>query len=257
MNNPKSSKQNAILLTLVFNILFFLSLFFIIAWKETIPPIPEYGIELGFTDFQENIENKSEEDNENQVEENSENEGERSEENNNELDNLEVREEVIENDKNIFDIENINQKEVESFDDLPINEEKTIPDENSNPNEINVDKKSTDEKISTRKVIDSRSIYTESSTSNSGASLDLQGWIWNSLPEPKDLSKENGKIIFEIFVDFYGEIINIKTIETTVNPSVEKIYRDEVLKLTFNPLSTNYNPADISKGTITFIIKSK
>jgi len=257
MNNHKSSKQNAILFTLVFNILFFLSLFFIIAWKETIPPIPEYGIELGFTDFQENIENQSEEDNENQVEENSENEGEQSEQNINELDNQEVREEVTENDKNIFDVENINQKKVENFDGLPINEEKTIPDENNNPNKINIDEKSTNEKISTKKVIDSRSIYTESSNSNSGASLDLQGWMWNSLPDPKDLSKENGKIIFEIIVDFYGEIINIKTIETTVNPSVEKIYRDEVLKLTFSPISTNYNPADISKGTITFIIKSK
>ena len=39
--------------------------------------------------------------------------------------------------------------------------------------------------------------------------------------------------------------------------SIEKIYKDEVLKLTFSPTSSNYNPADISKGTITFIIKSK
>ena len=51
--------------------------------------------------------------------------------------------------------------------------------------------------------------------------------------------------------------MNIRTIETTVNPSIEKIYQDEVLKLKFSPTSTNYDPADISKGTITFIIKSK
>ena len=36
---------------------------------------------------------------------------------------------------------------------------------------------------------------------------------------------------------------------------VENIYKEEVLKLTFSPTNNN-NPADISKGKITFIIKN-
>jgi hypothetical protein len=36
---------------------------------------------------------------------------------------------------------------------------------------------------------------------------------------------------------------------------IEKIYREEILKLTFSPTS-NENPAELSKGKITFIIKN-
>ena len=49
--------------------------------------------------------------------------------------------------------------------------------------------------------------------------------------------------------------IGLKTLETTLSPKVEKIYREEILKLTFSPTNNN-NPAEISKGKITFIIKN-
>ena len=83
----------------------------------------------------------------------------------------------------------------------------------------------------------------------------MQGWIWDFEPNPQDKSSESGKIVFEITVDYYGEIVGLKTIETTLSPKVENIYKEEVLKLTFSPTNTN-NPADISKGKITFIIKT-
>ena len=51
------------------------------------------------------------------------------------------------------------------------------------------------------------------------------------------------------------EIIGLRILETTLSPAVEKIYQEEIYKLTFSP-TNNDNPAEISKGKITFIIKN-
>lgn len=228
-----------------------------IAWKETIPPIPEYGIEIGITEYIDDSENSESDDISNKNDKKEDNDAEIEDEIKNELNNELVEDESIQSGDNVFEKENLNEDDLEDFNDTPIDKIETIKKEVEDIEKENVEKKTTDEKLSSKKVIDSRSIYSEKSNSPTGASLDLQGWMWDSLPEPKDLSKENGKIIFEIFVNIYGEIENIRTLETTVTPSVEKVYKDEVLNLSFTPTSTNYNPADISKGTITFIIKSK
>ena len=257
MKNNLSSKNKASLLTLLVNIIFFLVIFFMIAWKETIPPIPEYGIEIGITEYIDDSENSESDDVSNKNDKKEDNDAEIEDEIKNELNNELVEDESIQSGDNVFEKENLNEDDLEDFNDTPIDKIETIKKEVEDIEKENVEKKNTDEKLSSKKVIDSRSIYSEKSNSPTGASLDLQGWMWNSLPEPKDLSKENGKIIFEIFVNIYGEIENIRTLETTVTPSVEKVYKDEVLNLSFTPTSTNYNPADISKGTITFIIKSK
>ena len=257
MKNNLSSKNKASLLTLLVNIIFFLVIFFMIAWKETIPPIPEYGIEIGITEYIDDSENSELDDISNKNDKKEDNDAEIEDEIKNELNNELVEDESIQSGDNVFEKENLNEDDLEDFNDTPIDKIETIKKEVEDIEKENVEKKTTDEKLSSKKVIDSRSIYSEKSNSPTGASLDLQGWMWDSLPEPKDLSKENGKIIFEIFVNIYGEIENIRTLETTVTPSVEKVYKDEVLNLSFTPTSTNYNPADISKGTITFIIKSK
>ena len=257
MKNNLSSKNKAGLLTFFVNIIFFLIIFFMIAWKETIPPIPEYGIEIGISEYIDNSENSELDDISNENNENEDIEAEIQDETKNELDNELVEEESLQSGDNVFEKENLDKDDLEDFNDTPIDKIETIKKEVEEIEKENIEKKTTDEKLSSKQVIDSRSIYSEKSNSPTGASLDLQGWIWDSLPKPKDLSKENGKIIFEIFVNIYGEIENIRTLETTVTPSVEKVYKDEVLNLSFTQTSTNYNPADISKGTITFIIKSK
>ena len=92
-------------------------------------------------------------------------------------------------------------------------------------------------------------------TGSKGSSLETQGWIWDFEPNPDDNSRESGKIVFEIIVDYYGEIEGLKILETTLSPKVENIYKEEILKLTFSPTNNN-NPAEISKGKITFIIKN-
>lgn len=47
------NKKKAAIITLIVNILVLLAIFFIVVWKEQIPPLPKYGMELnlGFSDF--------------------------------------------------------------------------------------------------------------------------------------------------------------------------------------------------------------
>lgn len=104
--------------------------------------------------------------------------------------------------------------------------------------------------------LDARALYGTPGAAD-GAALELSGWNWDYLPKPKDKSNESGRIVFEITIDDAGYIIGIKTLEKTVTPAVEKVYRDEVLQLTFSPTTGNSRPAPTSTGRITFIIKTK
>jgi len=104
--------------------------------------------------------------------------------------------------------------------------------------------------------LDARALYGKPGGGD-GASLQLAGWIWDFLPKPDDQSQENGRIVFEIVIDEQGELIVVRTIEKTVSPQVEKIYKSEVEKLTFSTTSDNTIPALRSTGTITFIIRSR
>ncbi|MEQ9298097.1 MAG: hypothetical protein RIF33_06030 [Cyclobacteriaceae bacterium] len=103
--------------------------------------------------------------------------------------------------------------------------------------------------------LDARALYGTPGAAD-GAALELSGWNWDYLPKPDDKSSESGRIVFEITIDDAGYIIGIKTLEKTVTPAVEKVYRDEVLQLTFSPTSDNSRPAPTSTGRITFIIKT-
>ena len=107
-------------------------------------------------------------------------------------------------------------------------------------------------------TIDQRGIYKPQKNvahnDDDSVKLNLQGWIWDSSPTIIDDSKEIGKIVFEITIDEVGEIIKIKTLESTVSNPVEQIYRNAVSKLTFS--TTTAQPIDgITKGTITFVLK--
>ena len=106
-------------------------------------------------------------------------------------------------------------------------------------------------------TLDSRALYDGTYGGGGGPTLDLTGWIWDFEPNPKDTSNENGRIVFEIKIDDMGEIISVRTLEKTVSPSVERIYKNEVESLTFSPISSNTTPAAVSTGKITFIIRSK
>ena len=101
--------------------------------------------------------------------------------------------------------------------------------------------------------LDSKSLY--GSGGKGGSSLDLAGWKWDRLPRPKDRSDESGRIVFEIKVDDQGEVVSVRTIEKTVSPAVERIYKTEVERLTFTRTAGG-KAATISTGRITFVIKA-
>ncbi len=259
MNTNNDLRKKAFYLTVGTNILFFLLLMIIVAWKETYPPPEEYGIELGFENNElsdadsENIEDNDEESDDQiiediETEENTEPET--------------IIEDAIEdnitlNDSESSDLDEIQEIEINNNTESEVSVDVNPEIETNNKNE-SVDSSTINEKPPSSKIIDERAIFKNKSSSESGSkgsSLEMQGWVWDFEPNPIDNSRESGKIIFEIIVDYYGEIIGLKTLETTLSPAIEKIYRDEILKLTFSP-SNNDNPADVSKGKITFIIKN-
>lgn len=104
--------------------------------------------------------------------------------------------------------------------------------------------------------LDARALYGKPG-GGGGAALDMTGWNWDFLPEPRDLSNETGHIVFEIKIDEEGEILSVRTIEKSVSDPLVKMYRSEVAKLTFSPTSVDSKPAPTSTGRITFIIRAK
>ncbi len=103
--------------------------------------------------------------------------------------------------------------------------------------------------------IDERALY-GNVTGQEGASLQMSGWIWDFEPTPQDDSQESGKIVYKVTIDDEGYILSVVPQTSTVSPSVEKYYRQAVEALTFSKTSS-YKTAPTSTGTITFIIKTK
>ncbi len=248
MDTNKDLKRKAFWLTVTTNVIFFLMMMIIVAWKETYPPPEEYGIELGFETSElsepSDVLNESEDSFE-EIEESSDDE----------IIDEQTTEEIIDSDE----LEEIAEDEInneESDLDL-LNENESITEEKVSESSESEDNKE-EETILKNKIIDERALFnknTSSSSGSKGSSLEMQGWVWDIEPKPIDNSRESGKIVFEIIVDYYGEIVGLKTIETTLSPNIEKIYREEIYKLTFSPTNNN-NPAELSKGKITFLIKN-
>ena len=259
MNTNNDLRKKAFYLTVGTNILFFILLMIIVAWKETYPPPEEYGIELGFENNElSDADSESFEENDEEVE-------------NQIVEDLEIEESmepesIIEdavednttsNDSESSDLDEIQEIEITNDSESELSVDVSSENETNNKNE-SVDSSTINERSPSSKIIDERAIFKNKSSSESGSkgsSLEMQGWVWDFEPNPIDNSRESGKIIFEIIVDYYGEIIGLKTLETTLSPAIEDIYREEILKLTFSP-TNNDNPAEVSKGKITFIIKN-
>ena len=259
MNTNNDLRKKAFYLTVGTNILFFLLLMIIVAWKETYPPPEEYGIELGFENNElSDADSESFEENDEEVE-------------NQIVEDLEIEESVepetiiedavedntTSNDSESSDLDEIQEIEITNDSESELSVDVSSENETNNKNE-SVDSSTINDRSPSSKIIDERAIFKNKSSSESGSkgsSLEMQGWVWDFEPNPIDNSRESGKIIFEIIVDYYGEIIGLKTLETTLSPAIEDIYREEILKLTFSP-TNNDNPAEVSKGKITFIIKN-
>lgn len=234
--------------------------YFIVAWKEPFPPIPEYGIELGFTTSAGAPSTSAPSQPAPQTEEPTENVEEQSDEAKTESSESEV---VEEQPVTPSEVESpVNVEEAQATNETPVEEVKEEVDSRAVMTPSETDAEKTSENPSEgeeEKEIDQRAIYGSQGTNtgeSEGANLALAGWIWDFKPKPDDTSYETGKIVYKIVVDQDGYLVKIETVTSTVSPSVERKYRAAVEKLTFSK-TADYKTAPVSTGTITFIIKSR
>jgi outer membrane biosynthesis protein TonB len=290
--NEKKNQRIGMAVSLGLHGLMLLLFFLIMAWREPDPPIPEYGIELNFglqdagageiqpeepsssvPEIEEEMtpEESSEEVTESIEETDAIEETDLPEEQAEEIIDSESldspdliepqEEEKKETDKVQEQVEKVEEQVKENVDSPVIPGEQNVGQLNNRDEATETQSQGDNANAEGDKgveegSIDSRSLY-GSHGGGGGPTLDLTGWTWDTEPDPKDTSNENGKIVFEIKIDDRGEIISVRTIEKTVSPVVERIYREEVESLTFSPLSNNTVPAPVSTGRITFLIRSK
>jgi periplasmic protein TonB len=292
----KKNRRTALVTTIGFHAILLILFFFLLAWSEPDPPIPQFGIELSFvqSDSKGKIESDQQEQSqqeidakidealdpqdevvqeqpvEEEIEENLKESTKSSE-------ITETTEQAVENNPvkeaaETADVqETIESEDLESPDIVEekkeeVKKEVVKPNEKSQPAKAGessgTSKTETENKPAATPEIDKRAIYTGSTgatnaqSSSGGSSLNMSGWIWDFAPDPDDKSDESGKIIFQIIVDEEGEIIKVTTLEKTVSPIVEKKYKDAVMELTFSKTAENRSSAATSSGIITFTIKS-
>jgi len=138
----------------------------------------------------------------------------------------------------------------------PQDQASTQGDKDQSQEDSSEDKSSAVQEAPVPPAIDERGLYTQPSQEATGAVLELAGWMWDVAPQPEDDTEESGKIIFEIKIDEVGEVIAIKTLEKTVGPVVEKIYKDASAQLTFSKTADNQENSSTSTGKVTFVIRA-
>lgn len=89
-------------------------------------------------------------------------------------------------------------------------------------------------------------------------SYSLDGWKWERPPTEKDDSQIDGIIKFSIDVDDRGKVLNVSVVPgTTISDNtIVEFYKKQVLKLSFTQTDNSKAPAPISKGEVTFVIKT-
>lgn len=267
-NKESKNKKIGMLVTLGVHAVLFLLFFFMLAWREPDPPIPEYGIELNFgldntgsgqspqpkpAAIVEEVE--QEEIQEAEVEEVEETKAAEV------IEEIRPEETVTQPEPSPDVIEKVPESTTEV-----VTEKNEVAEVAKQPaeeqtkqtaasNEGN-DKDKAGDKGKETGEIDARAIY-GAKGSGQGASLQMEGWNWDYIPKPDDSSNENGKIVFQITIDDQGEVIGVKTLEKTVSPAIERLYQEAIERVTFSRTADNVRPAPMSTGKITFIIKSK
>jgi outer membrane biosynthesis protein TonB len=288
----KRNKRTGAIVSVSIHATLLLLFAFLMAWREPNPPLPEYGIELNFglddagtgdvqpltpVEDTENLEEAAPEEETTEVQEEEDMPAEVPEESPEEVPEVtetfedtespdvvpeqeeEVKEEVVEEVPEI--VEETKETVQEPKEDKP--EEETVVEgaqgtqgEETDPEAVNQGDKTdeTGDQGSEQGKLDERALYGNPG-GGGGSSLEMAGWMWDSIPKVDDKSDEGGRIVFEIKIDDQGEIISIRTVEKTVSPSVEQIYKDVVENLTFSK-TDNLPPAPQSVGRINFIIRS-
>lgn len=271
----KKNQKIGLSVSVGLHILILALFFFILAWKEPDPPLPQYGIELNFgldnTGAGETQEPQRTQVVEQEPEEVSEPEEVEEVAENQEPEAEELVEEVVEEPTEVQPEESpaeveevvkpqpqtITKPEPKVVEPVPQKVEvKEVPKEETVAANQGDDVNEAGDKGKEEGKIDARAIYGAKGTDR-GASLQMTGWNWDYIPRPDDRSSENGRITFQITIDDEGYVIKVVTLEKTVSPEVERIYREEVEKLTFSRTADNLRPAPTSTGRITFIINTR
>jgi periplasmic protein TonB len=275
----KRNKRTGFLVSLFVHLGLLVLFIFMLAWKEPYPPLPEYGIELnfGFDAMGEGIEESEQPSNEEAVEEEVPDEVlEESEENEDDTESApaetveEISEEieaeaVEESTSEISATESkISQEVVEDKNEEKIAEEEKKPSKKEEPKVLVTYKPGGNKSEGDTKGVgnmgdpegnkDSKN-YEGNLGGGGGATLHLSGWKWEKEPNPIDKSDATGRIIFEITVDRNGNVKYIKTLEKTVSPIVEKIYREELRKTKFLKTGAG-GVAEQMVGKVVFTIKA-
>lgn len=95
----------------------------------------------------------------------------------------------------------------------------------------------------------------QGASGGAGYSLDLAGWDFSSRPSINDrVSTRSGRIVFKITVDDLGKVTQAIPLEYNVSNEVLSYYRQVVGQLNFKK-SSNASTANFSTGKITFVIK--
>ena len=91
-----------------------------------------------------------------------------------------------------------------------------------------------------------------------GVSLSLEGWKWQKPPAEKDDSQIEGIIKFRIEVDDRGTVVNVTKIPgTTISDNtIIEFYKKQVERLAFIQTDPSKMAANVSRGEITFVIKT-
>ena len=106
-------------------------------------------------------------------------------------------------------------------------------------------------------TLDSRALYGEAGGGQGGPQLHISGWTWDERPDQRDLSNENGQVVFSFTIDDQGYVISVTTKTSTVSPRVAQFYKEQLLRTTFSPTNGSATRAATTTGTVTFIIKSR
>lgn len=89
----------------------------------------------------------------------------------------------------------------------------------------------------------------------SGTSVSISGWKnKGNLNINKDNSSETGTIVFDVVINDFGDVINIKNRPTSLSPSVVSYYREQIRSKLKSTLQAEGTPPSRSSGTITIRI---
>jgi len=91
-----------------------------------------------------------------------------------------------------------------------------------------------------------------------GIGLAMSGWTWSERPSTAGISNnESGRVVFEIECDDSGEIVGIKTLERGVSAATEQALKKEIQRVSLISTVKGGIIPPRSKGTVTFVIKSR